>query len=276
MMLNIGICQLQVSESKPENLNRAERLMRKAREGGADILVLPEMFNCPYDNRYFPVFAEEEQTGETVRFLAETAASLQCYIVGGSIPERDGDRIYNASFIFDPKGQRIGKHRKLHLFDIDVPGRIAFKESAVFTPGSDLTVVDSMHGRFGVGICYDIRFPEYFRLLSDAGIQILFLPAAFNMVTGPAHWETLLRARAIDNQIFVVAASPARNLAASYVAYGHSMAIGPWGEILWQAEAEETVQVVGIDLNRIAEVRQNMPLHQHRRKDLYRVEKVSK
>ncbi|HOP75168.1 MAG TPA: carbon-nitrogen hydrolase family protein [Bacillota bacterium] len=274
MMFNIGICQMKVSDSKLENLKRAEALMKEARKGGADFLVLPEMFNCPYDNRYFPVFAEEGDTGETVRFLAEMAVSLQCYVIGGSIPERDGDRIYNASFIFDRKGQLIGKHRKLHLFDIDVPGRITFKESAVFTPGNDFTVIDSEYGRFGVGICYDIRFPEYFRLLADAGIQMLFLPAAFNMVTGPAHWETLLRARAIDNQIFVIAVSPARNPAASYTAYGHSMAVSPWGDILWQADAEETVKVVGIDLGRIAEVRQNMPLYQHRRRDLYRIERV--
>lgn len=274
IMLNVGICQMQVTDDKSENLKRAGGLMKQARSAGADFLVLPEMFNCPYDNCYFPIFAEEGDSGETVRFLAEMASSLQCYIIGGSIPERDGERIYNASFIFDRTGRIIGKHRKLHLFDIDVPGRIAFKESAVFTAGSDFTLVDSEYGRFGAGICYDIRFPEYFRLLAEAGIQMLFLPAAFNMVTGPAHWETLLRARAIDNQIFVIAASPARNLSASYLAYGHSMVVDPWGEILWQAEAEETVQVVRIDLGRIAEVRQNMPLYQHRRRDLYRIERV--
>lgn len=270
MKIKIGICQLQVGEKKEENIQNAEKAVKKAVGQGAELVVLPEMFNCPYHSKYFPIFAETEADGETIMRLGRLAAELGCYLVGGSIPELDAGSIYNTSFIFNRQGKMIGKHRKVHLFDIDVPGQITFKESAVLSAGDRATVFQSDWGAFGVAICYDLRFPEFFRTMKRHSANVIFIPAAFNHITGPAHWEVLLRARAIDNQIFIVAAGPARNEAAEYKAYGHSMAVSPWGEILWSAGFDETVGVVELDLGLIDKVRRNMPLEIHRREDVYR------
>jgi predicted amidohydrolase len=270
MQFKLGICQLKIGHDKQENLQRAARLMDKTADQGADMVILPEMFNCPYDQALFHKYAEEEG-GETSRFLAEWAQKLGRYVVGGSIPEKEAGHIFNTSLIFDRQGNLIAKHRKVHLFDINIPGGITFQESAVLTPGEQFTTFTTEFGRCGVLICYDLRFPEAFRLFAEDNTGLVIIPAAFNMTTGPAHWETLFRARAIDNQLFIAGVSPARDPGAGYVAYGHSMVVDPWGQILGQADAGEEVLVVPIDSQRLAEVRQGLPLLKHRRLDLYQV-----
>ncbi|MGE5581037.1 MAG: carbon-nitrogen hydrolase family protein [Bacillota bacterium] len=271
MELKIGICQLKVGGDKQANLARAGDMIRRAAVEGADLVVLPEMFNCPYQQDYFPKFAETEADGESVRFLADAAGQNHCYLVGGSLPERDGDRLYNTSFVFDREGLVIAKHRKAHLFDVDIPGGITFKESAVLSAGNQATVFKTEFGRCGLMICYDLRFPELFRLLLKDDIKLVFVPAAFNMTTGPAHWDLLFRTRAVDNQVFVIGASPARDNTASYVAYGHSLAVDPFGRIIWQAGAEEIIGIVTLDLDLVEKVRRELPLLKHRRADLYPV-----
>lgn len=207
----IAVCQMITTENKIENINHAVDMVTEAAINGAKIVVLPEMFNCPYENKYFPKFAEE-YPGETTTILSKLAEKHGIYLVSGSIPELEDGKIYNTCYVFDKNGALIGKHRKMHLFDIEVTGKVSFKESDTLTAGNDVTVIDTEYGKVGIAICYDIRFPELSRLMALKGAEIVILPAAFNMTTGPAHWELSIRMRALDNQIFYVGAAPARNM----------------------------------------------------------------
>lgn len=273
MIVKIGIIQLLVTGNKSDNLHRAEKMILEAGEKGANIIALPEMFNCPYQQHLFPSLAETED-GETFLFLSKLACKTNTYVIGGSIPERDGGAIYNTSLIFNPQGQLIAKHRKMHLFDIAIPGKIEFYESAVLAPGDKITTFNTTYGNFGAVICYDLRFPEIFRLMIERGIIGSFVPAAFNMTTGSAHWETLFRARAIDNQIFMIGISPARDENAGYVAYGYSLIVDPWGEIIWKAGAGAEVAVVSIETDKVSQIRKNLPLLTHRRLDRYQIKEL--
>ncbi len=272
MLLKIGVCQLQVEVDKEMNLAKAEVQVREAAAAGATVICLPEMFNCPYRQDWFPRYAELVPQGETTRRLAALAVETQCYLVGGSFPEMVGDRIYNTALVFDPCGTIVAKHRKVHLFDVAIPDKIVFQESAVFSPGNTRTVFPLANLPCGLAICYDLRFPELFRLMADDQAQIIFVPAAFNMTSGPAHWELLFRARAVDNQVFMVGISPARNPDATYQSYGHSIIVNPWGEILWQADAAENTTVTELNLSEIRQVRDGLPLLKQRRLDLYRIQ----
>jgi predicted amidohydrolase len=265
----IAVCQVKVAENKEKNLQTAREMVKEAAGKGAELVVLPEMFNCPYEGRQFPWFAEEYPDGSTIKMLAESAQENQVFLVGGSIPEKAGDKIYNTSFIFDRQGQVIGFHRKVHLFDVNLPGGLRFYESETLGAGESITVVDSPWGKIGVAICYDIRFPELARRMVDLGARIIIVPAAFNLITGPAHWHSLLKIRAVDNQVFVIGASPARDETASYVAYGHSLIIDPWGDILGEAGVGEDMIFAKIDLTKVDTVRAQLPLLRHRRHDLY-------
>lgn len=270
MKFKIGICQMSVSENKRANLLSAEKMIRNAAAKGCQIIVLPEMFNCPYENKSFPIFSEE-YPGETTQMLAALSKELKVYIFGGSIPERDGEALYNTAYVFDKIGNLIGKHRKVHLFDIDIENGIKFKESDTLSRGNEVTVVDTEFGKIGVAICYDMRFPELMRLMVLKGAEMIIVPAAFNMTTGPAHWDLTLRARALDNQVYYAAVSPARNINASYHAYGHSALVSPWGEIIKQADEKETLLIEEIDLEYIKKIRNELPLLKHRREDLYKL-----
>ncbi len=273
-ILKIAVCQMSVVENKEENLNKAEEMLRKAAaEYSPEIVVLPEMFNCPYSNAFFPAFAEEF-LGESTNRLSKLAKELGVYIVGGSIPERDGDSIYNTSFIFGPEGQLLGRHRKMHLFDIEIEGGISFKESDTLGAGNQVTVIDTPVGRLGIAICYDMRFPELMRLMAEAGAEVLIIPAAFNMTTGPAHWDSLIKIRALDNQVYFVAASPARNLEAAYHAFGHSTIAGPWGDVVSRAGEGEEIIYGELDLEYINKIRDQLPLLKHRRKDVYELREL--
>ena len=224
-----------------------------------DFVMLPEIFTCPYDNNCFPQFAESGE-GETYRFLSNLARERKAYVIGGSIPELDDGKIYNTSYVFDRSGELIGKHRKIHLFDIDVKGGQYFKESDVLSPGREITVFDTEFGKMGVCICFDIRFPDLFIKMRRAGVKMVFVPAAFNMTTGPAHWETLLKSRALDQQIYVLGCSPARDERASYVAYGHSILTDPWGNVVCELGAEEGILSAQIDFGYVDSVREQIPL----------------
>ena len=266
--MKIGLCQMLVTTDKEENLRKAEKMVREAATQGAQLVMLPEMFQCPYANVFFPQYAEEEE-GVTYQRLSAMAKDNGVTLIGGSIPElvrgRGGestveDRIYNTSYIFGPDGRLLGRHRKVHLFDVDVPGGIRFRESDTLTAGDEITVVETPVGRIGVGICFDIRFAEMFRAMSCAGARILCVPAAFNMTTGPAHWELSFRMRAVDNQCFLAGCSPARDEAGCYVAYGHSIVTAPWGQVLAQVDETEQVVVVDVDLAEVDRVRRQLPI----------------
>ena len=251
--------QKKTYDAPEENLASVRKMLDSYKGPKPDLMMLPEIFTCPYDNKCFPQFAERDG-GTTYRFLSELARERKMYVVGGSIPELDDGRIYNTSYIFNRNGELIGKHRKVHLFDIDVKGGQYFKESDVLSPGERITVFDTEFGKMGVCICFDIRFPDLFLQMREAGVKMVFVPAAFNMTTGPAHWETLFRSRALDQQIFVLGCSPARDETASYVAYGHSILTDPWGSVVCELRAEEGILAARIDLERVDRVRQQIPL----------------
>ncbi|MEG6521495.1 carbon-nitrogen hydrolase family protein [Desulfotomaculum sp. 1211_IL3151] len=268
-IFRLGLCQIKVDTIKEKNLMLAQKAVKEAALQGCQIVALPEMFNCPYGNDFFPSYAEQFPGGATIQTLSSLAKEHNIYLVGGSIPERDAGNLYNTCFVFDPKGNLLARHRKIHLFDINIPGGVTFKESDTLSPGDSITVFDTPFCRAGVAICYDIRFPELARLMALKGAQLLLLPAAFNMTTGPAHWELTLRARALDNQIYVAAISPARDESAGYVAFGHSLVTTPWGEILVQTAEKTALLTADIDLSYLNQIRQQLPLLKHRREQVY-------
>jgi len=273
--IKIAIIQMKVSNDKNANIFKAEQMISEAvkDERSPELLVLPEMFNCPYQSDLFPEYAEEE--GEyTYQQLARIARENQIYLLGGSIPEREGNKIYNTAYIFDREGRNIGKHRKIHLFDIDIEGGQTFRESDTLSSGNSIEVFETDIGKIGVIICYDIRFPELSRLLVEKGAEIILVPAAFNMTTGPAHWEILFRTRALDNQVFMIGASPARNEKSNYISYGNSIIVDPWGRVLNRAKEREGIVLETINLGLVKKIREELPLLKHMRRDLYRINEL--
>uniref|UniRef100_A0A671SNI4 omega-amidase n=1 Tax=Sinocyclocheilus anshuiensis TaxID=1608454 RepID=A0A671SNI4_9TELE len=273
LKFSLAVVQLRVSKIKADNLGRAQKLVKEAAGQGAKVVVLPECFNSPYGTGFFAEYAEKIP-GESTRVLSEAARDCGVYLVGGSIPEKDGEKLYNTCSVFGPDGKLLVKHRKIHLFDIDVPGKIRFQESETLSPGNSLSMFETPFCKVGVGVCYDIRFAELAHIYAKKGCQLLVYPGAFNMTTGPAHWELLQRGRAVDNQVYVATASPARDESASYVAWGHSSVVNPWGEVIVKAGPEESVVYADIDLQYLADVRQQIPITTQRRNDLYSVNSV--
>ncbi|EDO30709.1 predicted protein [Nematostella vectensis] len=272
LVFRIGLVQLAVTANKLQNLQRAREKIKEAVAAGAKIVALPECFNSPYGTQYFKDYAEEIP-GESSNMLAEVAKETGAYIVGGSIPERASNgKLYNTSLSYDPSGNLMGKHRKIHLFDIDVPGKIRFQESEVLSPGENLTILDTEYCKIGIGICYDMRFPELAQLYAKKGCHLLLYPGAFNMTTGPAHWELLTRARALDNQLYVATISPARDDNATYIAWGHSTVVNPWGKIVSKADHTEQILYAEIDLKYLNEVRSQIPVQFQKRDDVYELQ----
>lgn len=267
--IKVALIQMKVIDNKDKNLAKAEKLINKAVKNKVDFVMLPEMFNCPYQNKKFPEYAEIE--GEkSWRFLADIAQKNNIYLVGGSIPEKDNkDNIYNTSYVFNKKGEEIAKHRKIHLFDINVEGGQTFKESDTLTAGSEITTFTTPYGKMGIVICYDLRFPELSALLSKKGVDFILVPGAFNMTTGPAHWELLFRSRALDNQVYTLGTAPARDESQSYVSYGNSIIVSPWGEVIDRLGGEEDILIAELDLDYLEKVRKELPLLKHKRYDLY-------
>lgn len=271
--LNIASIQLAQKATKPETYAHIRALLASIPDGAADLIMLPEMWNGPYEAKRFPDFAEPEG-GPSWQFLSALAKERHVYLCGGSIAEREDDRVYNTAYVFDPDGRQIAKHRKMHLFDIDVKGGQRFFESDTLSPGNDVTAFSTPFCKMGLCICYDFRFPELARLMVDAGAKVILVPAAFNMTTGPAHWELLFRQRAVDNQVYTVGVAPARDPAASYQSWGHSIVCSPWGEVLMQADEKESVAITSLDLDRVDEIRRQLPLLLQRRTDVYRLERT--
>ncbi len=268
--MRAALIQMPVTADKSENIETACRRLREAKAREADIAVLPEMFCCPYDNTCFRDYGEAAG-GEAQSALSSLAAELELYVVGGSLPELEGDRVYNTSYVYGRRGELLTKHRKAHLFDIDVEGGQRFRESDVLSPGSAVTTFETEFGTMGLCICFDFRFEELARCMCLRGAKCIFVPAAFNMTTGPAHWELLFRQRAVDNQCFTIGVSPARDETASYAAYGNSIAADPWGTVLCRAGAGEATLYADLSLRRVDAVRRQLPSLSARREDLYEV-----
>ncbi|KAI0270783.1 carbon-nitrogen hydrolase [Russula aff. rugulosa BPL654] len=232
---------------------------------------------------HFPVYAEpiefkqgekydvEASKSESVKVLSEAAKTEGVWLLGGSIPEKDPSdgNVYNTSTVYSPQGELVAIHRKVHLFDIDIPGKITFKESETLTGGSTVNHFDTEFARVGLGICYDVRFPELAMISARQGCHVLIYPGAFNMTTGPLHWELLVRARAVDNQVFFSMCSPARDLTAGYHAWGHSLVVDPMGSKLVEAEDGEAILHTRIDPKTFNDARAGIPVTVQRRFDVY-------
>lgn len=277
--VKLACIQLAAGPDKSANLAHAASEVARAARDGSKIIVLPECFNSPYGCDYFPQYAEQlrpfpppAQRSPSYHALSAMATENKVYLVGGSIPEFDptSRQYFNTSLVFAPSGRLLAAHRKIHLFDIDIPGKITFRESDVLSPGNEITVVDlPEYGSIAVAICYDVRFPELATIAARRGAFALVYPGAFNLTTGPLHWKLLAQARAVDNQLYVVMCSPARDMNASYHAWGHSIIVGPMAELLAEAgDKEETIQHV-LEANRIDDARRNIPLNMQRRFDVY-------
>ncbi|KAI9728518.1 MAG: hypothetical protein M1834_007656 [Cirrosporium novae-zelandiae] len=277
--LKLALIQLASGADKAANLTHTRHKVLEASTAGARLIVLPECFNSPYGTSYFPKYAEQllptpptPTQSPTYHALCTLAKDSQAYLVGGSIPEYDPrtKKYYNTSLIFSPTGALIDTHRKVHLFDIDIPGKITFRESDVLSPGNKVTIVDlPEYGKIGLGICYDVRFPELGMIAARQGAFMLLYPGAFNMTTGPLHWELLARARAVDNQVYVALCSPARDMEASYNAWGHSMVVDASAKVLVEAGETEEIVYTELEGGNIEEVRKGIPVGTQRRFDVY-------
>jgi len=281
----LALIQLgRIGGNKCDNLNHARAMIIKAADKKPDIIVLPECFNSPYGHIHFPVYAEnigftpgepynvQESASESVKMLSAAAKEVGAWLIGGSIPERDAKdgNVYNTCTVYNPSGELVAMHRKIHLFDIDIPGKIQFKESETLTGGFSLNSFDTDFARIGLGICYDVRFPELAMIAARQGCHVLIYPGAFNLTTGPLHWELLQRSRAVDNQVFMSMCSPARDMNAVYHAWGHSMAVDPMGRVICEAGEGEEILYADIKADVLWEARTGIPVSEQRRFDVYK------
>ena len=252
------------------NLRSAERLIRRAADGGAKLVALPENFaylRSEGQRLHFKTTAD----GDLVRAMGTLARELGIYLLLGSIPEQvpRSRRVYNSSILLGPSGRRLAVYRKMHLFDIEIPGRVSLKESRFVAPGDEPVLVKTPLGKLGLSICYDLRFPELYRALALRGARVLFVPAAFTAYTGPFHWLPLLRARAIENQCWVVAPAQVGRHAPDRQSHGETVVIDPWGEVVARKLRGAGVVPATIDLDRLDEVREGLPCLRHTHRALW-------
>jgi len=257
------------------NLQQAKTLLQDAASQGATLALLPENFALMSTVKLQAAGqAECDGQGPVQQFLAEQSQALGLWLVAGSVPvsaRPDGtplpDRIRQSCLVYNPAGQQIARYDKIHLFDVDVAdGHASYRESDSIEPGPvEAVCVDTVAGKLGLSICYDLRFPELYRLLVEQGATLLTIPAAFTEVTGQAHWHALLRARAIENQCYVIAANQGGRHGKTRVTYGHSMIVSPWGEVLAELAEGPGVVVAEIALDEVERIRRDMPVQAHRR-----------
>lgn len=267
-MSTLAAVQMNSGGDLAANLDCASNLLQRCAKAGAGLAVLPENFSgMPENMASRRSVAEADGSGPLQEFISSEAKRLRLWIVGGTIPVRstDPDRPFSSSYVFDHDGICVGRYDKAHLFDVKIPGSDeAYQESAFTQPGTAALVVESPWGRLGVAVCYDLRFPEQFRQMSSTGLDVVAVPSAFTVPTGQAHWDTLLRARAVENLCYVVAAAQTGCHPGNRETYGHSMIIGPWGQVLGDAGSSEGVITAAFDRAGIDELRQRFPVLAHR------------
>ena len=264
----IAAIQMRSTLNKQDNNFTAGELIQQAASQQAALVTLPETFNCL--GSYSKMVSQaEEIPGETSEWIAKLAVENEIFIHCGSIYEKSkkSNAIYNTSFLTDPSGNIIAKYRKIHLFDVSIPNEFSSSESSWIQPGDEVVVEDTSIGTLGFSICYDLRFPELYRRLAKRGAHLFFVPAAFRATTGAAHWEVLLRSRAIENQAYIVAPNQWGDHP-KLSNYGNSMVVNPWGEIIVRSDnTKDDVLIAEIDLMQLNEIRQCLPALDHRRID---------
>jgi predicted amidohydrolase len=265
-----GAVQLNSNDNKDRNLEVAGSLVRGAAKAGAELIVLPEKFNVLGTDEQMREGAESLE-GETLVWASSLARELGVWIVAGSIVERfEGEeKLRNTSALLSPSGEVEAVYRKIHMFDVEVAG-VTYRESETEAPGAEIEVADAGGLPLGMAICYDLRFPELFRILALRGARAVALPSAFTLHTGKDHWEVLIRARAIENQVFMVAAGQIGKHPPGQESYGRSMIVDPWGLTLAVAPDEESYVVAALDLGHQERIREKLPSLANRRPAAYR------
>ena len=269
--LRVACVQLNSSGVKADNIEKAERLVARAAATGADIVLLPEKWNALGSADILRANAEPLEGGETVEAMSRWAREHGITLVGGSITERrEGrEKLSNTCLVFDPTGDVVGVYRKIHMFDVEVGGHV-YRESEAEEPGEETLVCEAEGWRLGLSVCYDLRFPELYRILALEGAELVTVPAAFTLYTGKDHWELLLRARAVENQCYVVAANEWGEHAGGKASYGRSVIVDPWGVVLAQAPDEDTVIAAELDRAHLERVRRSLPSLANRQPSAYR------
>lgn len=270
--LRIALLQLLARERTTDILQKAEDYISEAANNGAKLAILPELFTTEL---HPPIFVQKKESvpeGETCKFMSHLAKKHSMHIIAGSIAEeiKGSEKMKNTSAVFSSKGKLVGKYTKMHSFDVDMGERFSIHESDWFEHGNNPLTFETDECKVGVGICIDLRFPEVSRYYTEQGCLLhVYLGAFSHEKTGPAHWDVLLRARAIDNQVYVAACSPAGDQSHHYHAWGHSAVVDPWGKIISQADGKETLIYADLDMNYLNRVREQLPVEKLRRKDLY-------
>jgi predicted amidohydrolase len=266
MKFTAAAIQMLASDDKDANLRAAEAGVREATARGAKVVALPEVFNWRGDK------AEEKKnaeplSGRTANLMAALARELGIYLLAGSFLEDipEVQKSYNTSLFFGPDGSQLARYRKIHLFDVAIERGVTALESETRQHGEEVVVAETEFGRMGLSICYDLRFPELYRALAGKGAQVIFVPAAFTAFTGEAHWEPLLRARAIEDQVYIIAPDQIGHNPKSFATYGNSMIVDPWGRIIARAPDMPAVITAEIDLTYLAKVRRELPALAHRK-----------
>ena len=262
----IAAVQMASGADKPKNLATAERLVQQAAQRGAALVGLPEnvAWMGPEAER---AQAAESLDGPTLTRFSSLARACAIHLLAGSVLEAGapGGRLYNTSVLFGPKGERLAVYRKMHLFDVEVGDGQTYRESAAVAPGEDVVSVETSLGRIGLSVCYDLRFPELYRVLSAQGAVLLTVPSAFTLMTGKDHWEVLLRARAVENQAYVLAPAQGGRHPGDRLTYGHAMVVDPWGTVVACASEGEGLAMADLDRGLLERVRARLPALKHRR-----------
>ncbi|BAV33060.1 apolipoprotein acyltransferase [Sulfuricaulis limicola] len=267
-MTQLAAIQMTSGPRVPDNLEEAGRRIAAAAAAGARLVVLPENFALmPLDDADRLTAVEKDGSGPIQEFLAAQAKQHRLWIAGGTIPlaANDPGKVRAACLVFNDRGERVARYDKIHLFDVQLDNGETYRESSRFEPGNEVVVVETPYGKLGLAICYDLRFPELFRRLQEQGAEIFAVPAAFTAHTGKAHWEVLVRARAIENLVYVIAAAQDGRHVNGRETHGDSMIVNPWGEILARLPHGAGHAMAECDLARLQEVRRNLPSIRHRR-----------
>src|SRR5262245_15801220 len=261
-----AVVQMTSGSHRDANLERAAALVRGAAGRGAQLVVLPEVFAWR-GSRDEEAAHAEPVPGPTTGIMGAVARETRVHLLMGSILERQGgdDRTFNTTCLLSPAGEVLARYRKMHLFDVDIPGRVSVCESAARAAGDEVVVVATELGTFGLSICYDLRFPELYRRQVRAGAELLLVPSAFTFATGAAHWDVLCRARAIENQCYLLAANQSGMSPHGFADFGGSMIVDPWGAVLARAGNSEGVAIAEIDRGYLARVRRELPCLTHGR-----------
>lgn len=271
-MTNYRVAAIQMTSHSDveKNLKTAEKYISEAAQKGAKLIVLPEMFAVMGIDQLDKVKIRETLgQGRIQDFLSQQAAKYGVWLVGGTIPvavKNSSEKVHAACLVYDDKGQRVAYYEKIHLFDVTLSGtRESYQESKTTVPGNKVVVLPTPFGKIGLAVCYDVRFPEMFRTMHDQDVECIILPAAFTYTTGSAHWDILVRARAIENQVYIIAAAQTGQHDNGRKTYGHSMIVDPWGMVKANLSEEQGVVIADMDMDYLRKMRGEFPVLLHRK-----------